>query len=325
MYRAIARSFGPAADVVRVEPYQPDPPGPGEVWVRMTAATVNPSDLVTISGAYASRTRLPLVPGFEGVGVVERTGPDVGTLAVGDRVLPIGSPGAWQRIKRTEARWCFPVADGLTDAQAATSYINPLTAMRMIEEHVFPGRTRHVAVNAAGSATAAMLARMLHRRGVSAIGLVRGDPGAPGRAEAPWAAVLSTGRADWHEELRRRTGGRGPDVAFDAVGGAEGERLALTTAPGGRLVHYGLLSGRPLPADLTARRPDLGLHLFWLRAWVHAADPADVRRALRAAGELVRSGDAATRVQARFPLAEIGTALRAAVERGRDGKVLLEP
>ncbi|MFC7328675.1 zinc-dependent alcohol dehydrogenase family protein [Marinactinospora rubrisoli] len=324
MYRAIARSFGPAADVVRVEPYRPDPPGPGQVWVRMTAAAVNPSDLVTISGAYASRTPLPLVPGFEGVGVVERVGPGVHGLAVGDRVLPIGSAGGWQRVKRTDARWCFRVSPELTDDQAAVSYINPVTAMRMIDEHVRSG-TRHVAVNAAGSATAAMLARMLHRRGVPAIGLVRGDPHATGLADVPWAAVLTTRQADWPAELRRRTGGRGPDVAFDAVGGADGERLALATAPGGRFVHYGLLSGRPLPPDLAARRPEIGIHLFWLRYWVHAADPADVGHALRTAGELVLNGDAATRVQGRFPLSRIGPALRAATERGRDGKVLLEP
>ncbi|WP_212128428.1 hypothetical protein [Brevibacterium sp. SMBL_HHYL_HB1] len=51
----------------------------------MTASTVNPSDAVTVSGAYASRTEFPFVPGFEGVGVPAN--------AIGERVLPIGSAG----------------------------------------------------------------------------------------------------------------------------------------------------------------------------------------------------------------------------------------
>ncbi|NUT48369.1 MAG: alcohol dehydrogenase catalytic domain-containing protein, partial [Saccharothrix sp.] len=143
MYRAIVRSFGPAADVVEVEAYEPPSPGVDEVLVRMVAATVNPSDLVTISGAYRSRTSLPLVPGFEGVGVVERLGPGVTGLAVGDRVLPVGSAGAWQRVKLARARWCLRVRPELTDDQAATSYTNPLTALRMIDEHVVPRGRPH--------------------------------------------------------------------------------------------------------------------------------------------------------------------------------------
>ena len=64
--RAIVRAFGPAAEVVAVESYEPGRPMPGQVRVRMTARSINPSDLVTISGAYASRTARPFVPGFEG-------------------------------------------------------------------------------------------------------------------------------------------------------------------------------------------------------------------------------------------------------------------
>ncbi|KXH68787.1 hypothetical protein CSAL01_00055 [Colletotrichum salicis] len=74
MHRAIVNSFGPAKDVVQLEDYKPSPPGPGRVRVRMLLASINPSDLVTISGAYPSRTSLPHVHGFEGVGVIESLG-----------------------------------------------------------------------------------------------------------------------------------------------------------------------------------------------------------------------------------------------------------
>src|SRR5699024_3774079 len=61
------------------------PLGEGQIDVRMTASTVNPSDVVTVSGAYASRTEFPFVPGFEGVGVIERVGPGVPANAIGER------------------------------------------------------------------------------------------------------------------------------------------------------------------------------------------------------------------------------------------------
>lgn len=96
MLRTIVREFGPPEEVVLAEPYEPEPPGPGQVKIRMLMASINPSDLVTISGAYRSRTTLPFVPGFEGVGIVESVGPGVQQSLLRQRVLPLGSSGAWQ-------------------------------------------------------------------------------------------------------------------------------------------------------------------------------------------------------------------------------------
>jgi len=66
----VAERPGPLTDVLRLHTAPPvdDPLGEGEVLVRMLASTVNPSDAVTVSGAYGSRTVFPFVPGFEGVG-----------------------------------------------------------------------------------------------------------------------------------------------------------------------------------------------------------------------------------------------------------------
>lgn len=93
MTAAVAVRAGAAAEVVELERRERPRPGPGEVVVRMTAATVNPSDLLTIAGVYPSRTVFPFVPGFEGVGVVAATGVGVPENLAGRRVLPIGSAG----------------------------------------------------------------------------------------------------------------------------------------------------------------------------------------------------------------------------------------
>ncbi|MET0678892.1 MAG: NAD(P)-dependent alcohol dehydrogenase [Bradyrhizobium sp.] len=62
-------------------------PAAGQVLVRLTAATLNYRDLITVKGGYGSRQKFPLVPLSDGAGVVERVGADVREFAAGDRVI----------------------------------------------------------------------------------------------------------------------------------------------------------------------------------------------------------------------------------------------
>src|SRR5438445_13701449 len=62
-------------------------PGPGQVLVRLKAATLNYRDLLTVKGGYGSRQKFPLVPVSDGAGVIERVGPGVQEFAAGDRVI----------------------------------------------------------------------------------------------------------------------------------------------------------------------------------------------------------------------------------------------
>lgn len=90
-------------------------PGVGEVTVRMIARSINRSDLLTISGAYASRTTLPLIPGFEGVERVAAIGPGVTGMEIGRRVLPLRGQGTWQDFVIAPAEFCIAVPNALDD------------------------------------------------------------------------------------------------------------------------------------------------------------------------------------------------------------------
>jgi NADPH:quinone reductase-like Zn-dependent oxidoreductase len=289
----------------------------------MLARAVNPSDHVTISGAYASRTSLPFVPGFEGVGVVEEAGPGVTECAPGDRVLPIGSAGAWQDVKVAEARWCFPAPPDLPDEQAAMSYVNPLTAWLMLTERGVPAPGTRVAVDAAGSAIGRMLIRMANRCGIRPVAVIRSAAARPLLDGLDLDCVIDAGAEPLAEALRRVGAGRGFDLALDAVGGPCGEALALAVRPGGRFVHYGLLSGRPLPADLPRRRADIRFELFWLRQWVHAQSRETLAARLAEVGRLVAEGVAASPVEARYELRDLREALHHSLRAGRVGKIVV--
>ncbi|MBQ0826621.1 zinc-dependent alcohol dehydrogenase family protein [Streptomyces tagetis] len=269
MLAAVADSPGRLAEVLAVREVDgPGAPGAGEVVVRMLASTVNPSDAVTVSGAYGSRTSFPFIPGFEGVGVIDSVGPGVPADAVGRRVLPLGSAGNWQRYKRLGYSWCVPVPDDLPDEVACFAYINPLTATLMVERFCPPG-ARNVVVTAATSAIGGHLAELLTDRGVTPVGVVRGTPGRAVADPARWRKVVRTDDGGWRDRLRAAVGPRGAEVALDCVGGETGGAVYTQTAADGTFVHYGLLSGTPLPVERPSGRGGARVEFFRLRDTVH--------------------------------------------------------
>ena len=167
MLAALAAQPGPIHNVTIQDVSEPDAPQRGEVIVRMLASAFNPSDAVTVSGAYASRTEFPLVLGFEGVGVVERIGPEVPSALLGRRLLPIGSAGAWQELKHADHTWCIPVPDDIPTDVACFAYINPLTAYLMVER--FCGDARTVLIDGASTTIARHLQELLDQRGIETV------------------------------------------------------------------------------------------------------------------------------------------------------------
>ncbi|MDP7112299.1 MAG: alcohol dehydrogenase catalytic domain-containing protein, partial [Myxococcota bacterium] len=83
----IEGSFG--LDNLRLTEREAPEPGPGQVRLRMRAASLNYRDLLMVRGHYDPRQPLPLVPGSDGVGIVEAVGEGVNRAGVGDRVCPI--------------------------------------------------------------------------------------------------------------------------------------------------------------------------------------------------------------------------------------------
>jgi NADPH:quinone reductase-like Zn-dependent oxidoreductase len=97
MKAVVAHEYG-APKVLKFEEVPRPEPGEDEALVRVIASGVNPADPLTLSGKYAKEfgTHLPLIPGYDIAGVVEKTGPNVTKLKVGDAVY--GYPtfgGGW--------------------------------------------------------------------------------------------------------------------------------------------------------------------------------------------------------------------------------------
>ncbi|MCU5771772.1 zinc-dependent alcohol dehydrogenase family protein [Erwiniaceae bacterium BAC15a-03b] len=313
LLRAVVRQFGMAAQCVELERYDDTLPSTGSIAVNMLLAAINPSDLITISGAYPARTQLPFIPGFEGVGSV--------TSAAGNkRVLPLGTAGAWQKIKYSDPAWCFPVPDWLTDEQAATSYVNPMTAWLMLTEAVHLPAGAKLAINAANSAIGLMLLKMAKRLQLDVVAIVRSQQAAQS-LDAASVMIMPSAEHRHTAQALKTTGG--VDAVLDCIGGNSALTLATALKPGGKFISYGLLSGQAIPKAFWLERPDIEFSYFHLRQWIHHASQPQIAAKLAEVFALIRDGVAATHIAAIFPLTEIADALRFYQQQRPAGKILI--
>lgn len=320
MLRAVVRAFGDPRRVIGLEETARTQPGPGAVEIRIRRAAINPSDLIPVTGAYRSRTALPFVPGFEGVGEVVRIGvaearaPAAG-LSLGQRVLPIGASGLWQQYLVRPAEWCFPVPDDLSDEQAAMAYVNPLTAFRLVdvvEAHFGEAGGRRIGVTAAASAIGRMLLALLSEAGFRPVALVRGARTAARLAEGFGGEIAV-------DPLPL-------DAVVDAVGGAAGDALFRQVRPGGAFVQYGALSGAQLdPALIAARKEEVAFSFLRLRDWVHSAPRAAIEAAFARSFSGIRAGSLGSAVDGVFALGALPDALTRQDDPARAGKLLIAP
>src|SRR5437868_4887111 len=108
--------------------------GPGEVLVRLKAATLNYRDLLTVKGGYGSRQKFPLVPVSDGAGVVEAVGAGVRNFTPGDRV--IGSFfESWLGGEPSEARMRAALG-GSVDGVLTEYRVFPKHALVRTPEHL---------------------------------------------------------------------------------------------------------------------------------------------------------------------------------------------
>jgi NADPH2:quinone reductase len=134
--RAVGLFAQGGPDVLQVVELPEDHAGPGQVRIRVHAATVNPTDVGVRNGTRAEQQKAdppPYVPGMDVAGIVDEVGSDVpDRLKVGDAVMaivvPKGSHGAYREQIVLDARSVVRAPAGKSHVEAATLPMNGLTA-----------------------------------------------------------------------------------------------------------------------------------------------------------------------------------------------------
>ncbi|WP_165064673.1 zinc-dependent alcohol dehydrogenase family protein [Paludisphaera rhizosphaerae] len=300
------RRFGPPAEVLSLE--QADRPAriPGRVRVQMTAAPINPSDLIPITGAYRHRVEPPQVAGYEGVGVIVEADD---THLLGRRALPLRGEGTWQTSVQVVPERLILVPDDISDDVAARAYINPLAALLMLER--WPATDRRILLTGGGSSCARLLGAWALADGAREVVAVHRSPGHS-------AALAGLGfRPIAEDDLALPAIARGCDLVFDAVGGNVAASI-LPYMARGDFVSYGLLSGQPFGW----RTDGVRIHRFHLRDGFESMADSVWRGWFDRLWPRLRV--APMPAVRRFPIEEWRAALAAFDEPGRSFKPLLE-
>jgi NADPH2:quinone reductase len=231
-------------------------PGPNEVLVRVDAAPINPSDLGLLFGpadpstakvsgtadrpivtaevhekalkAMAGRVDVSMPVGNEGAGLVVETGTtDAARALDGKMVAALGGGGMYGQYRCVPAEMCLVLPEGATAAEGASSFVNPLTALGMLETLKREGH-KAIVHTAAASSLGQMLLRLCEADGIPLVNVVRKDEQAALLKDMGAKYVCNTSSPTFLADLTEAMAATGATLAFDATGGGKLPNQLLT-------------------------------------------------------------------------------------------------
>jgi NADPH2:quinone reductase len=333
----LCKTFGPPESLV-YEDVESPLAGPGEAVVSVKAASVNFPDVLIIENKYQLKPPLPFSPGSELAGIVKSVGDGVTHVKVGDRVMAITGYGAFAEEVKTEARRTLSIPAGMDFPTAAAFGLTYATSEHALVDRgaLKAGETLLVLGAAGGVGLAAIeIGKILGARVIACAST--DEKLAVCRAHGAdetinYATVLrqpeggpgSSRGENFREQIKALTGGNGPDVVYDPVGGSYTELALRSIAWRGRLLVVGFAAGEipKIPLNLTLLKGCSIVGVFW-GDWARR-EPAHFAAAMARLAGWYAEGRLKPHISATFPLERAADALTLMASRQVTGKVVLE-
>lgn len=322
--RAVLRDeYGPV-DILRVSTVEDPVPGPGEVVVRVAAASLNMADLDHLLGIpRLARLGTGLTRptnrrvGVDVAGTVAEVGPDVGGLGPGDRVwadlFDLGHGALADRV-RVPASALSPLPDAVSFEAAATAPHSGTLALQSLRatEPIRPGE--RVLVNGAGGCVGPFAVQMAKARGAVVAAVDHGDK-LDFLRELGADEVIDYTREDFTRGDRRF------DVVLDIADTRSLAALRRSLAPGGRYVliarRISSFAEKALLGPVVGRLTGTRMSTFFWRP--------NQRADLDELARLLVAGDVLPRIDRRYGLDDTIEAFRRLESGAARGKILVVP
>jgi NADPH2:quinone reductase len=324
MKAVVCTAWGPPDSLVLQELADPRP-GPGEAVVEVMAAGVNFPDVLTVQGKYQVRPALPFTPGNEFAGVVRAVGDDVSSVQIGDRVIGFTRTGAFAQQALAPVGSLMPMPANMDFETAAAITLTYGTSHHAVVDRgaLQPGETMLVLGAAGGVGLAAIeIGKALGARVIAAAS--SDEKLAVCRAHGA-DEVINYTSTDLREAIRAATGGKGPDVIYDPVGGPYSEPALRSIAWRGRHLVVGFAAGEipKLPWNLMLLKGASVVGVFW-GDFVRKEPQANLA-AMRQMLQWMDEGKLRPLVSGRYRLDQAAQALNDMAARKVTGKVVIVP
>jgi NADPH2:quinone reductase len=296
--------------------------GDGQVLIRVTRAGVNFADTHARENSYLARYELPMIPGAEVAGVVERDG---GGFTAGQRVVSLVGTGGYAEYVAAPAATTLPIPEGVGDGVALALLLQGLTAWHLYRTSAKLAAGESVVVVAAAGGVGSLAVQLAKPMGAGRVIATASSEDKRALAlELGADAAVDPGAEDLAAALMEANGGERVDVVLEMAGGRVFDEGMKALAPFGRMVTYGIASREPNQVSTGGlMRRSHAVVGFWLfhclgRPAMFAEPLADLfARAAR--GELrVIEGEA-------YGLSEARRAHEDLQARRTSGKLVLDP
>jgi NADPH:quinone reductase len=240
-------------------------PKAGEVLIEIKAASLNFPDILIVQNKYQIKPPLPFVPGSEYAGVVQAVGDGVTHIKVGQSVACLSGTGGFGTHTIAPAALCMPLPPGFGHVDAAAFIMIYATSYHALIDRaqLKAGETVLVLGAAGGVGTAAIQIAKAH--GAKVIAAASTDEKCALCKSIGADEVINYSSGDLREAIKKATGGKGPDVIYDPVGGDFAEPAFRSIAWRGRYLVVGFASGPipSLPLNLALLKGASIVGVFW--------------------------------------------------------------
>ncbi|MGO4834766.1 zinc-binding dehydrogenase [Rhizobiaceae sp. 2RAB30] len=303
-------------------------PGPKQLLIKVSLASINPSDVMFVKGMYGQPRAKGQPAGFEGVGTVVAAGDDPAAQKLaGKRVAfatGLSNWGSWADYAIAEAAACIPLLDTVRDADGAAMIVNPLTAIAMFGIVREEGEKAFI-LTAGASQLSKLIMGVARDEGYRPIAIVRRDDQIPLLKEAGATHVLNAESADFQAALREVMKAEQPRIFLDAVTGPLASAIFDAMPKRSRWIIYGRLD----PEATVIREPGQLIFQhkqvegFWLTEWMRGSAERRMAAVVEAQKRF-SDGRWKTDVTAVVPLAEAMARVPGELAKP-NGKVFIAP